>query len=110
MTKEVKVCRMATQKGIKGGIHVPLKLTAKILAVIMVMMLVAGTVEAAPRFITPPRLRQPFVPPLKTPSKEYFPRQPFRPKPHYTPHVPRPTWDTRGGKRKNFGPPPVPHR
>ncbi|MBQ3336079.1 MAG: hypothetical protein IJG80_01600 [Selenomonadaceae bacterium] len=87
-----------------------LKLAAKILAVMTVMILVAGTVEAAPKFITPPRLRQPFVPPLRPAPKEYFPRQPFRPKPHYTPHVPRPTWDNRGGKRKNFGPPPVPHR
>ena len=101
---------MATQKGFKEGIHMPMKLAAKILAVMTAMILFTGTVEAAPKFITPPRLRQPFSPPLRTPPKEYFPRQPFRPKPHYTPHVPHPTRDTRGGKRKNFGPPPVPHR
>ena len=82
-----------------------MKVVAKILAMLMMMTMLAGTVEASPKFIKPPRLRQPFVPPFRAPSKEYVPRQPFRPKPHYTPHVPQPTRDTRGGKYK-----PVPRR
>ena len=82
-----------------------MKLVAKILATLTVLMVLTTSVEATPKFIMPPRLRQPFVPPFRAPHKEYVPRQPFRPKPHYTPRVPQPTRDTRGGKYK-----PVPRR
>ena len=89
---------------------------SKFFAAFAVIIFLAGSVEAAePNFVaqklvTPPRLRRPFLPPIRTPQKEYVPRQPFRPTPHYLPHVPKPSKDNRGGRRKNFGPPPVPRR
>lgn len=92
------------------------------LSVIAMMILFAGSVEAADlnvdsgkvfiarRYVMPPRLRRPFLPTVNTPKKEYPSRVPARPKPHYTPHVPRTTYDDRGGRRKNFGPPRAPRR
>ena len=70
----------------------------------------SGKIFAEQKYVTPPRLRLPFFPPIKTPRKDYIPRQPLRPKPHYLPHVPKPTNDNRGGKRKSFGPPRMPRR
>ncbi|MBR0261922.1 MAG: hypothetical protein IJQ85_09040 [Selenomonadaceae bacterium] len=86
-----------------------MKIAAKILAGFAIIILFSSTVEAA-RHIKPPFVRRTFLPPMRTPQKEYFPRQPFRPKPHYLPRVPKPTYDNRGGRRKNFGPPQAPHR
>ena len=77
------------------------------LSALMILFFFAGNVEAADlnadsgkvfvakRFITPPRLRQPFVPFASTPKKTYPPRVPARPKPHYLPHVPKHTYDNR---------------
>ena len=90
-------------------------------ALAMIIFLV-GNVEAADlsidlekvfiarRFVTPPRLHQPVVPSVNTPKKTYPPRVPRRPTPHYLPHVPKQTYDNRGGRRKNFGPPQSTHR
>lgn len=88
-----------------------------LLAILVMLFFFASNVEAADlntdleknfvaqRFVTPPRLRQPFLPSVNTPKKNYPPRVPYRPKPHYLPHVPKKTYDNRGGRRKNFGPP-----
>lgn len=99
-----------------------MKNIATILAVLAVMIFFTGNVEAAyletdsgknfvaHRYVTPPRMRQLFPPPERTPRKDYAPRRPFRPTPRYRPNVPKPTNDNRGGKRKNFGPPRAPQR
>ena len=90
--------------------------------VMAIIFLLAGSVEAtdlsddsgkvfvAKRFVMPERLRKPFLPSIRTPKKTYPPRVPPRPKPHYLPHTPKPTYDNRGGRRKNFGPPRAPQR
>ena len=70
----------------------------------------SGKTFVEQKYVTPPRLRRPFLPPIRTSRKDYIPRQPFRPQSHYLPHVPTPTNDNRGGKRKNFGPPRMPCR
>ena len=78
----------------------------KFFAALAIIIFVAGGVEAAElnfvakKFVIPSRVRQPFRLPIGTPQKEYFPRQPFRPKPRYLPNVPKPSKDTRGGKIK----------
>ena len=95
-----------------------MKLAAKILAMLAIMILCSNAVEAADsekvfvarKHLVPPRMRRPFLPAPKFPQKEYYPRQTFRPKPHYLPQVPKPSYDNRGGKRKKFGPPQAPHR
>ena len=99
-----------------------MKHMAGILATFAIIILLSGSVEAEElkiysgknfveqKYVVPPRLRRPLLPPVRTPQKEYFPRQSFRPKPRYLPRVPKPTYDNRGGKRKNFGPPQTPRR
>ena len=95
---------------------------AKFLAVMAIIIFFVSPVEASDlkidsgkifveqKHVTPPKMRRPFLPPIRTPKKDYVPRQPIRPKPHFLPHVPKPTYDNRGGKRKNFGPPQSPQR
>ena len=104
----------------KGGWG--MKFSAVILAALSTVIFFMNEVEAADikidsgknfveqKYVTPPRLRRPLLPPMRTPRKDFIPRQPRRPKPHYLPHVPKPTNDNRGGRRKNFGPPQNPHR
>lgn len=78
----------------------------KFFAALTIIIFVSGGVEAAEinfvakKFVLPSRVRQPFRPPIREPQKEYVPRRPFRPKPHYLPNVPKPSKDTRGGKIK----------
>ncbi|MBE8950574.1 MAG: hypothetical protein SR3Q1_08250 [Quinella sp. 3Q1] len=87
-----------------------------ILAAFAIVILLSSSVEAADldfveqKHVAPPRLHRPFLPPMKTPQKDYVPRRSFRPTPHFSPHVPKPSNDNRGGKRKNFSPPRSPHR
>ncbi|MBR0289760.1 MAG: hypothetical protein IJQ82_12350 [Selenomonadaceae bacterium] len=99
-----------------------MKNAAKFLSALAIIIFFSSPVEASDlnfdsekvfvkqKFVMPQRLRRPFLPPMRTPQKDYVPRQPFRPKPHFLPHFPKPTYDNRGGKRKNFGPPQSPQR
>ena len=91
-------------------------------ALAALIILLTGEVEAADwqtdtekffveqRSVLPSRLREPLFPPHRNPRKDYLPRKPFRPIPHYRPSKPKPSNDIRGGKRKNFRPPQPPHK
>ena len=99
-----------------------MKIAAKFLTALAIMILFASGVEAADlqvdsekvfvarKILLPPRLRQPFPPSIRTPKKDYPSRVPLRPTPRHLPNLPKTTYDDRGGKRKNFGPPQAKHR
>ena len=103
-----------------------MKLIVKILTALALVILFTGSAQAAELQVDSrkilvaqsnivPRRHQRFIPPINVPHrptarKDYATRLPARPIPRYVPSKPQPSYDNRGGKRKNFGPPQAPRR